>query len=91
MDAYHYVSLALGVTGIVACVALAVRPRYRGYLIAPLTWLLNITAFTVWTTFIRIPGTQVAEANQWSILVHIHGLILVSGIALIMLFQQGKR
>lgn len=90
MDAYHYVSLALGVIGLITCFALAARPKYRGYLIAPITWLVNITLFTAWTTFIRVPGTQIVEANQWSILVHIHGLILVSGIALIMLVQRGR-
>jgi len=90
-DAYRYTALLLGVVGITSWTIWAIRSQRPGYAFTPITWLLNITAFMAWTLFIREPGTQLQQANTWSIIIHLHGLILCAGGALILMPHRVKR
>ena len=89
-ESVRYINLVLALSGIVSWLLLYRIPAYRGYSIAVLSWLINVAAFWVWTLFIRDFGTQLEAANNWSRLVQLQALILVTGGALIPLWQRKK-
>ena len=90
MDAYRYWSLALATASMLGWLTWAVLSDHRGYAVAPLSWLIDFLLFMGWNTFVRVPGEQIQLANQWSIVVHTHALVLLLGTALILLWQRNK-
>ena len=87
---FRVILVGLGLFGLITWTWWAAISRHSGYADAPLSWLLNITLFMLWNTYLRTPGTQVDLANNWSILVHLHGLILVCGAGMILLWQRKR-
>jgi len=89
-EAVRYINLVLALVGLVSWTVLYRVPAYRSYAIAVLSWLINVTAFWIWTLFIRDIGTQLELANTWSRLVQLQALILAAGGALIPLWHRRK-
>jgi len=87
---FRMLVIGMGILGLVTWAWWAATSRHAGYAVAPLSWLINITLFMFWNTYLREVGTQLELANRWSILVHLHGLMLVVGAAVILLWQRKR-
>jgi hypothetical protein len=90
-ESVRYINPILALVGLVSWLMLVRIPAYRGYSIAVLSWLINVTAFWIWTLFIRDPLTHIELANSWARFVQLQALILVAGGALIILWHRRRK
>ena len=83
------VILALAIFGIVAWVYWAFRNRsIWEYAVAPVSWLLNLSAFRVYWYHQPRDGVFL---NEWSNVVYLHALILVIGLAVALIYVGIER
>lgn len=81
MDIVRHSIIIASVVGIVAWLLWSLRNRHRWlYAIAPLSWLINTLAFSVFRE-LAIP-MSVSAMNIWSGVVRLHGVILLAGVAI---------
>lgn len=88
MTATQLAAVIIAALGIVAWVWFAVRNRRQWmYSVPPASWLAHVLVFyvAVWL----IDG-QAQMLNAWSTIVRLHGVILATGAAVVLLITRKK-
>ncbi len=83
----RWIMLAVSIAGMIGWLTWMRRnPRYRGYGVGALTWLMHAAIFSAFR-LAEVPASP-TFVNAWSLMLHLHGLYLATGAAVILAVRR---